>query len=51
MIEDTRLDSLPYDKRWGRYRVRLTSKDLATQRELLLDLVRRASGTAPPIEE
>ncbi len=29
LIEDSGLDSLTYDKRWGRYRVRLTKEDLA----------------------
>lgn len=48
-IEDSGVDSLEYDKRWGHYRMRLTSKDLTDNRELLVELVRRASGTpAPP---
>lgn len=51
LIEDSGVDGLPYDKRWGRYRLRLTSNDLAKHSDLLLDLVRRASGTPAPIED
>lgn len=51
MLDDSSLDRLEYDKRWGRYRVRLTSKDVAEHRQLLLDLIRRAHGTPPPLEE
>ena len=51
LIEDSGLDNLSYDKRGGYYRLRLTSKDLAEQRDLLLDLVRRASGTPALIDD
>jgi hypothetical protein len=50
MIEDSGIDSLEYFKRYGQYRMRLSSKDLDVHRELLLDLVRRASRT-PAAEE
>lgn len=43
-IDDTGLDRLEYDKRWGRYRVRITDKDLTGHRELLRELVAIASG-------
>ena len=51
LIDDSGVDSLPYDKRWGRYRMRLTGHDLTTHRDLLLDLIKRASGTPAPIED
>lgn len=51
VIEDSGVDIGPYDKRGGRYRLRLTNQDIDDQKELLLDLARRASGTPPPIEE
>ncbi|HEU5064119.1 MAG TPA: hypothetical protein VFT79_13350 [Solirubrobacterales bacterium] len=51
MIEESGVDSLPYDKRWGRYRLRLTKNDLEKQRALLVELVCRASGTPPPLED
>jgi hypothetical protein len=47
MIEDSGVDSLAYDKRWGRYRLRLKQVDLKKHRELLVDMIRRSSGTAP----
>jgi hypothetical protein len=50
-IEDSDVESLPYDKRWGRYRLRLTGPDIEKHRELLVDLIGRASGTPPPIDE
>jgi hypothetical protein len=45
LLGDSDVDVLAYDKRWGRYRMRLTGSDLVAQRDLLLDLIRRASGT------
>jgi len=50
-IEDAGVDSLPYDKRWARYRLRLTKADAKNHRDLLVDLIRRASGTPAEIEE
>lgn len=51
-VEDSSIDSLEYDKRAGRYRIRLERrKDVATHHDLLLDLIRRASGTPPPVDE
>ena len=50
-IDDSGMDSLPYDQHWGRYRVRLTAADLAAHRDLVLDLLRAASGTPVPVEE
>jgi hypothetical protein len=51
LIDDSGVDSLEYDKRYGQYRLRLTTKDVTAHRDLLLELVRRASKTPPPIEE
>jgi hypothetical protein len=51
LIEDAGIDSLPYDRRWGRYRLRLKAPDVEANRELLVDLIRRASNTPPPIED
>jgi hypothetical protein len=42
---------LEYDKRWSRYRIRLTAPEVNKHRELLLDLIRRASGTPEPSAE
>jgi len=51
LIEDAGIDSLAYDKRWGRYRLRLNAPDVEANRDLLVDLIRRASNTPPPIED
>jgi hypothetical protein len=51
LIEDSDVESLPYDKRWGRYRLRLTGADIAKHRDLLVDLIGRAAGTSPPVDE
>jgi len=45
LIDASGVDDLPYNARWGRYRVRLTSKDVTTHRDLLRELVRRANGS------
>ncbi len=51
LIEDSGIDSLPYDKRWARYRLRLTEPEVETHRDLLLDLTKRASGTPALVDE
>jgi hypothetical protein len=51
LVDDSGVDSLEYDKRRGRYRLRLTTKDVTAHRDLLLELVRRASKTPPPGED
>jgi hypothetical protein len=50
LINGSGADDLAYDKRWGCYRLRMTTKDIDVHRELLLDLIRRASKTAPTDE-
>jgi hypothetical protein len=50
LINDSGADNLAYDKRWGYYRLRITTKDIDAHHELLLDLIRRASKT-PPIDD
>ena len=51
LIEDSGVDALPYDKRWGRYRVRLSGNDINVHQDLLLDLTGRANGLPPPVGE
>lgn len=51
LIEDSDVESLPYDKRWGRYRLRLTAADVDKHRSLLKDLIGRAGGMPPPADE
>ena len=51
LIEAGDLEQLAYDTRWGNYRIRLTQPDLAKHRDLLLELLHRASGIAPASDE
>jgi hypothetical protein len=51
LIDDSGIESLGYDKRYGQYRLRLTSKDVTAHRDLLIDLIRRASRTPSPLED
>jgi predicted transport protein len=39
-LEEAGLDAMDYDKRWGRYRVRLTKADVDEKTRLLTDLMR-----------
>jgi hypothetical protein len=51
LIEESGVDSLPYEKRGQRYRLRLTRAEIEKQRGLLIELIRRASGTEESAEE
>lgn len=52
MIEQSGIEELSYDNRWGRYRIQLEGKpDLNKHRVLVADLIRRASGAPPPLED
>jgi hypothetical protein len=41
-LEEAGIDLMPYDKKWGKYRLRLTKSDLAKHESLVTDLLRRA---------
>lgn len=43
-LEDQGFDVLPYNARSNNYRLRLTDRDFAEGREILLELIRQASG-------
>ena len=51
LLADSGIDILEYNKRSGKYRMRLTDSDLNANRELLLGLIQRASGTPAPDDE
>lgn len=42
LLDKAGFDVMDYDQRWKRYRVRLTAKDMAKQRDLLIKLARMA---------
>ncbi|WP_144376939.1 hypothetical protein [Rhodococcus pyridinivorans] len=50
MLDEAGVDRMDYDSQWGRYRLRLRKSDLVERRDLLLDLIRRASDTPAPLE-
>lgn len=50
-IEESGMDTLPYDNQWGNYRIRLTGTDISAEHDLLLDLIRLASGTPQSASE
>lgn len=42
LIEEAGFDTLPYDARWGRYRLSLQKEDLTAKRDALADLIAAA---------
>lgn len=48
LIEKAGLDIMDYDAKWGRYRIRVSNKDLIENKELISNLLKMASGK--PIE-
>jgi hypothetical protein len=46
-LEAAGLDVMEYDKRWGRYRIRLTKDDLKKHAELLTELLKTAFEQTP----
>jgi len=42
ILDNAGLDIMDYDKRWGRYRIRLTKKDITKNQEVLLTLMKMA---------
>ncbi len=43
-IEDKGLDLMDYEKRGGRYRIKLSAKDIKEHRDFLAYLIRKAKG-------
>jgi hypothetical protein len=41
-LEEAGLDLMPYDKKWGKYRIRLTKADLAKHEKLVAEFLKRA---------
>lgn len=52
LVEESGADTMGYDKRWGRYRLRLKpAGEIDKYRDQLVELIERASGTTPPPSE
>ncbi len=50
-MEDSGLDVDDYKTRYGYYPVRLRASDFTKRRDLLIDIIQRASGLKPALEE
>ena len=50
-IEEKGLDLMDYDKRGGRYRIKLSMNDVKKHREFIATLIRKAKGIEPEIKE
>lgn len=50
LLEESGLDLMEYSTHWRRYRIRLSESDIQLHRDVLLELIRRASGTPLPEE-
>lgn len=51
MIDESGIERLEYQRRTGRYRMRLTHSDILSHRDLLLELTKRSNGTAMSKDE
>jgi hypothetical protein len=51
LIEDSGIDALSYNKRRGRYGVRLSGSDLTTYETLLKELIERANGSPSVVDD
>jgi hypothetical protein len=45
-IEEKDIDLMDYDKRYGKYRIKISSADLKKHKEFIKDLVRESKGIA-----
>lgn len=43
-LDEAKIDTLEYDKKWGRYRLRVDKNDITKHKELLVDLSKQAYG-------
>ncbi len=44
MLEDAGLDSMNYDRKWGRYKIKLSEQDVDKNKELITNLLKMAHG-------
>ncbi len=43
-LDEAKLDTMDYDSKWGRYRIRVDKADIAKNKELLSNLMKQAYG-------
>jgi len=51
MREEKGLDLMDYEKRDGRYRIKLSMNDIKKHREFIANLIRKAKGIEPEIKD
>ena len=44
MLEEAGLDLMNYDKKWGRYRIKLSKQEVSKHKELITNLLKMAYG-------
>jgi hypothetical protein len=50
LLDESGLDLMEYSTHWRRYRIRLSESDIESHRDVLFELIRRASGAPVPDE-
>ena len=50
-MEEKGLDLMDYEKRGGRYRIKLSMNDIKTHQEFIAELIRKAKGIESEIKE
>jgi hypothetical protein len=43
-LDEAKLDTMDYDNKWGRYRIRVDKNDIVKHKELLRNLMKQAYG-------
>lgn len=43
-LDEAKIDTLEYDKKWGRYRLRLDKTDITKHKDFLIELLKEANG-------
>jgi len=46
-LDSANLDTLEYEKKWGRYRIRVDKSDINKNKDLLLELLKQSYGLVP----
>ena len=45
-LDNAKLDTMDYDSKWGRYRIRVDKNDISKNKELLKELMMQSYGVA-----
>jgi hypothetical protein len=50
-MEEKGIDLMDYDRRYGRYRIKITANDLRKHRDFIKDLIRKSKGISLEYEQ